>query len=125
MTTTVITILCFCLTAFSGIFLGAIKVRGISIGSGGVLFAGLILGYFLNANDVVLEPNTLGFLREFGLILFIYSMGLTVGPNIFSSLKRNGIVMNAIALAVVVIGSVVTCVIGKFGFMDLSQLVGL
>ena len=117
MTTTVITILCFCLTAFSGIFLGSVKVRGISIGSGGVLFAGLILGYFLNANDVVLEPNTLGFLREFGLILFIYSMGLTVGPNIFSSLKRNGIVMNAIALAVVVIGSIVTCVIGKFGFM--------
>ena len=125
MSLTVITILCISVTSVVGIFIGSLKFRGIGLGVGGVLFAGLFSGYFLERFSVTLNPEVLAFLKEFGLILFIYSMGLTVGPNIFTSLRKNGLTLNLISLTVVGLGSFLAVLIFKFGRFSLSELVGL
>ena len=125
MSLTVITILCISITSVVGIFIGSLKFKGIGIGVGGVLFAGLFTGYFLERMNIVLNPEVLAFLKEFGLILFIYSMGLTVGPNIFASLRKNGLTLNLIALAVISLGTIITVLIFKFGRVSLPELLGL
>ncbi len=83
-----------------GLFLGKIKVRGISLGHAWILFIGLIFGYFY----FNLDQNLLHFLKEFGLILFVYSIGLEVGPSFFSSFKNSGKTLNALVGIVVVLG---------------------
>lgn len=125
MSLTVLTILCICVTSVAGIFIGSLKFKGIGLDVGGVLFAGLISGYYLERQNIVLNPEVLAFLKEFGLILFIYSMGLTVGPNIFASLRKNGLMLNLISLVVVVLGTVITVLIFKFGHISLPELIGL
>ncbi|MBM6992497.1 MAG: transporter, partial [Prevotella sp.] len=84
-----------------GLCLGKIKVRGISLGRAWILFIGLIFGYFY----FNLDEHLLHFLKEFGLILFVYSIGLEVGPSFFSSFKNagkqlNGLVVIIIALSI-------------------------
>ena len=74
MSPTILTILSLCVTSFAGFLLGGAKFKGISLGVGGVLFAGLITGHFLDVRGIVLNAEVLAFVREFGLILFIYSM---------------------------------------------------
>ncbi len=125
MSLTIITILCLCITSFCGIFLGSLKIKGVSIGMGGVLFAGLIAGHFLSGRGTVLNADVLAFMREFGLILFIYSMGLSVGPGIFASLRKNGLVLNLIALSVVVLGSLTAVAVYKISGISLSETLGL
>lgn len=86
-----------------GLALGKISVRGISLGKAWILFIGLIFGYFY----VYLDQHLLHFLKEFGLILFIYSIGLEIGPGFFSSFKSSGKTLNA--LVTIIIGlSIVT-----------------
>ena len=125
MSLTIITILCISITSVVGIFIGSLKFKGIGFGVGGVLFAGLFSGYLLDRFAVILNPEVLAFLKEFGLILFIYSMGLTVGPNIFASLRKNGLTLNLISLAVVTLGVVIAVFIFKFGHVSLPELIGL
>lgn len=125
MSLTVLTILCISITSFVGIFIGSLKIRGIGLGIGGVLFAGLFAGYLLDRSSLALNPEVLAFLKEFGLILFIYSMGLSVGPNIFASLRKNGLTLNLISLAVVAVGTVTAILIFKFGKISLPEIVGL
>ena len=125
MSLTVITILCISVTSVVGIFIGSLKFKGIGLGVGGVLFAGLLSGYCLEKLNIVLNPEVLAFLKEFGLIMFIYSMGLTVGPNIFASLRKNGLTLNLISLAVVSLGTLITVLIFKFGHISLPELIGL
>jgi len=84
----------------TGVLLGKIKVGGISLGVTFVLFVGIAVGHFGgNVNPVVLN-----FLKEFGLILFIYSIGLQVGPSFFSSFKKGGMWLNFLALCLVLLG---------------------
>ncbi|MGN0904786.1 MAG: putative transporter [Alphaproteobacteria bacterium] len=125
MSLAVLTILCLSVTSFAGIFLGGLKVRGISLGAGGVLFAGLVVGHFLNVRETVLNPEVLAFIREFGLVLFIYSMGLSVGPSIFASLRKNGLILNMTALCVVFVGSVIAMLIYRWGGVSLPETLGL
>ena len=80
-----------------GLALGKIKVANVSLGLAWVLFAGLVFGYF-NFN---LDAHLLHFLKEFGLILFVYSIGLEVGPGFFSSFRKGGLTLNMLALTVV------------------------
>src|SRR5690554_3935842 len=90
-----------------GLLLSKIKIFGISLGTTWILFFGILLGHFgLEINELVLH-----FLREFGLILFIYSIGMQVGPSFFSSFKQGGITLNLIATGVVLLGVVTTVVI--------------
>jgi putative transport protein len=86
-----------------GLMLGALGFRGIRLGTAGVLFAGLFLGQAgLSINHDILE-----FVRDFGLILFVYTVGLQVGPSFFSSLKRRGLQLNGLAMSIVVLGALI------------------
>lgn len=90
-----------------GLSLGAIEVLGVRLGVAGVLFAGLAFGHFgLTANPAMLE-----FAREFGLILFVYAIGMQVGPGFLASLRRHGLPLNLMAAAVVLLGTALTLVV--------------
>lgn len=91
--------------AAGGLALGAIKIRGIGLGSAGVLFVGLIVGSL----GFGLDHSVLEFLREFGLMLFVFTMGLQLGPGFFASLRSAGLKLNAFAVAIVLAGALVTC----------------
>ena len=88
------TILLYSFVIFAGIYLGKIKIFGVSLGVTFVLFVGILMGHL----GYIVEGETLHFLREFGLILFIFSIGMQVGPGFFSSFKDGGIRMNALAM---------------------------
>lgn len=104
-----------------GLGLGAIRIFGIKLGVAGVLFAGLILGHFgLAMNHEVLE-----FIREFGLILFVFAIGLQVGPGFFASFKRQGKTLNLLAATTVVLGSLITVGLYKFASVPLPAAMGL
>ena len=83
-----------------GIILGKIKIWGISLGVTWILFVGIIFGHF-NLN---LDEHLLHFLKEFGLILFVYSIGLQVGPGFFSAFKKGGLRLNILAMIIVALG---------------------
>ena len=100
------TLLFLSLVGISGILLGKIKVFNIKLGIAGVLFTGLLIGH-LGARS---NAETLHFVKEFGLILFVYSIGLDVGPRFLSSLKSNGLKLNLLAVGIVVLGFL--CAIG-------------
>ena len=84
----------------AGIQLGKIKVFGISLGITLVLFVGIILGHF----GFTVNHNVIHFFKEFGLILFVYSVGMQVGPGFFSSFRQGGITLNMLACGIVFLG---------------------
>lgn len=109
------------LTIVFGLALGLLHFRGIRLGVGGVLFSGLALGHF----GLRLEPHVLTFVREFGLILFVFSIGMQVGPGFVDSLRRRGLVLNLMAALIVVLGVAVTVVCSIVFDLPLSVAVGL
>lgn len=100
-----ITITMISLVAVIGLWLGHIKVKGISIGIGGVLFGGILVGHFIYKYGLSLDPHTLHFIQEFGLILFVYTIGIQVGPGFFASLRQSGLKLNLFALMIVGLGA--------------------
>lgn len=106
-----------------GVLLGKIKVAGISLGVTLVLFVGIAVGHF--GGNV--NPLVLNFLKEFGLILFIYSIGLQVGPSFFSSFKKGGMWLNFLALCLVMLGVGTTIAIYYIwnGRIEMPMLVGI
>ncbi len=90
----------FSLAIALGVALGKLKIGGISLGITWVLFVGIALGHF----GMSVEYGVLQFVKEFGLVLFVYSIGLQVGPSFFSSLKKTGLKMNMMAVGVVLLG---------------------
>ena len=114
-------ILILALVVASGLALGSIKFKGISLSVGGVLFAGLAFGHF----GFCLNPDLLDFLRELGLILFVYSIGLQVGPGFVSSLRKQGLKLNLFAIAVVVLGSATALVISYIAKIDNPATIGM
>lgn len=120
------TILLYSFVIFAGIFLGKIKFFGVSLGVTFVLFVGILLGHFGYTADI----NVLHFLREFGLILFIFSIGMQVGPGFFSSFKEGGITMNMLAMIGIAlnVGIMITIYFlqgGSEGETSISQMVGI
>ena len=109
------------LAAAGGLALGQIKVRGVKLGVGGVLFAGLALGHF----GLSMDPTMLAFAREFGLVLFVYAIGVTVGPGFFESFKKDGLALNLMAAAVVLLGSGVAVAVHLWGGVPLPAVLGL
>lgn len=87
-----------------GIWLGRLKIGGISLGVTWVLFMGMFMSYA----GIAVDENTDHFLKEFGLILFVYSIGLQVGPGFFASLKKNALNNNLLAALIVGIGVIIT-----------------
>jgi len=105
----------------SGIWLGRIRIAGISLGITWVLFAGLIFSY----TGVEVEKSTEHFIKEFGLILFVYSIGLQVGPGFWASLKKNAMTNNLLALAVVATGVVITVILYYVSHNHISVMAGV
>ncbi len=92
------------LVAAAGLALGSVRVWGVSLGIAGVLFSGIAFGHF----GFHIDPAVLEFAREFGLILFVYTIGMQVGPGFFSSLRRQGLPLNILASATVLLGALLT-----------------
>jgi putative transport protein len=104
-----------------GAAIGKIKLYGISLGVAGVLFAGLLLGHF----KLSFDHHVLEFVREFGLILFVYTLGLQIGPGFFASLRSRGLVLNLFAAGIVFLGVIVASGWIIFGYTDVASGVGL
>ena len=105
----------------SGLALGNIKIFGVSLGVTFVFFAGIIAGHF----GIEINPEMLAFAQNFGLILYIYSLGLQVGPGFFSSFKKGGIKMNLLALLLLVVGSAMAVLVHWATRTPLPESVGL
>ena len=114
-----------CLYAFVisvGVLLGKIKIFGISLGVTFVLFTGILMGHF----GFTGETHILHFIREFGLILFVFCIGLQVGPSFFSSFKKGGMTLNMLAVGIVVLNIAVALGIYFIdGGIDLPMIVGI
>ena len=104
-----------------GIALGKIKVAGVSLGVTWILFVGIVFGHF-NMN---LNEHLLHFLKEFGLILFVYSIGLQVGPGFFSAFKKGGFTLNVVAMIVVFTGVVMAIVLHFVTGTPITTMVGI
>lgn len=103
-----------------GVLLGKIKIGGVSLGVTFVLFAGIVAGHMLHAGGITEPSVVLNFIQDFGLILFVYSIGLQVGPSFFTSFKQGGIKMNSIALGVVMLNIAVMLAL-YYAFCDRSD----
>lgn len=104
-----------------GLYLGRIKIFGISLGITFVFFAGILAGHF----GIVVNKDMLYFAQSFGLILFVYALGLQVGPGFFSSLKKGGVAMNMMGLGVILLGLIMTVGLHWTTGVSLSNMVGL
>ena len=104
-----------------GIILGKIKIWGISLGVTWILFVGIIFGHF-NLN---LDEHLLHFLKEFGLILFVYSIGLQVGPGFFSAFKKGGLRLNILAMIIVALGIGLTILLHFTTDIPVTTMVGI
>ena len=115
------TLLIISLVISGGLLLGRLSFAGIQLGLAGVLFSGLIFGHL----QLSINPEVMHFLREFGLILFVYAIGLQVGPSFVSSFFKFGLRLNAIAAGVVIVGALVTVAISLVGHIPMAVAVGL
>lgn len=104
-----------------GIALGKIKIAGISLGITWILFVGIALGSF----GMQIDPTIVAFIKEFGLILFVYSVGMQVGPSFFSSFKQGGMRLVGIASAIVLLGVVTAYIIHLVTGTPISTMVGV
>ena len=114
-------ILLFALVIGIGIWLGRFKIKGVSIGSTWILFVGILLSHF----GLRADPTVLAFVKDFGLILFVFSIGLQVGPGFFHSFRKGGVLMNVLAVSLVLLAVAVTVVIHLVTGESLPTLTGV
>lgn len=106
----------------AGIYIGKIKIAGVSLGVTFVLFVGILLGHF----GYTVDGNILKFVREFGLILFIFAIGLQVGPGFFSSFKKGGVRLNMLAMLAIILNVAIVLGVYFWGNVhDINALVGV
>ncbi|MDG6266759.1 putative transporter [Glaesserella parasuis] len=113
------------LVAVIGLWIGHIKVRGVSLGIGGVLFGGILVSHFMTQYGVKLDAHTLHFIQEFGLILFVYTIGIQVGPGFFASLRQSGLKLNAFAVMIVGISGILVILLHKIFDVPLPVILGI
>jgi putative transport protein len=109
------------LVCVAGMAVGSLKVRGVGLGTAGVLFAGILTGYFGKPVD----HATLEFVKEFGLILFVFTIGLQLGPGFLSALRQQGLALNALAATVVALGALTAPALGWLLGIDPAAVLGL
>jgi len=115
------TMLYLCLAAFTGSMLGKLEFKGIRLGVAGVLFTGILIAHF----GAPIDAHTLYFMRDFGLTLFVYSIGLSMGPRFFSSFRKDGLLLNLFAVAIVAGGFGIAFLIYRFTDMPSATVAGL
>lgn len=116
-------IIAITLTAALGLMFGKVKIKGISLGGAGALFVGIVLGHI----GLRIDSNVLHFIQEFGLILFVYTIGMQVGPGFIDSIRRHGLVLNVLSTSIVFLGVVVTLCLYFFTDMhnNVPVLIGM
>ncbi|HEY3901718.1 MAG TPA: putative transporter [Chthoniobacter sp.] len=114
-------IIVLALVCVLGMAFGSVKFRGVGLGTSGVLFAGILAGHFGEAVD----HHTLDFVKEFGLILFVFTIGLQLGPGFFAALREQGAKLNLLAAAIVVLGAIAAPLAGYMGRFDPASVLGI
>lgn len=109
------------LVCMAGMALGSVKMRGVGLGTAGVLFAGILTGHFGKPVD----KATLEFVKEFGLVLFVFTIGLQLGPGFFAALRQQGVKQNALAVAIVILGAACAPLIGWLAGFDMAAVLGV
>ena len=120
-----LTVSILALVAVVGLFIGNVKFRGIGLGIGGVLFGGILVGHFVSQAGMTLSSDMLHVIQEFGLILFVYTIGIQVGPGFFASLRVSGLRLNLFAVLIVIIGGLVTAILHKLFDIPLPVVLGI
>ncbi len=105
----------------AGLGLGKIRFWGISLGVTCVFFAGILAGHL----GFSINPDMLNYAESFGLVLFVYELGLQVGPGFFSSFRQGGIQLNMLGFGVILLGTLMAILISKFGAIPMSDMVGI
>ena len=120
--------------AVLGIALGQLKYKGVGLGIGGVLFSGILVGHIANhyfgfelhvPGGVTSEASILHFLQEFGLMLFVYAIGIQVGPSFFAALRGNGLKLISLAVSIIVLGCGISLALFYCGIVTPDALVGM
>ena len=114
-------ILLLATVAVVGLALGSLTYRGIALGTAGVVFAGILFGHF----GEKIDHATLDFVKEFGLVLFVFTIGLQLGPGFGAALRQQGLRLNALAVAIVVLGALVAMTGAVVLRIDFAAAVGL
>ncbi len=114
-------VLVLMLVAVAGLALSSLKIKGVGIGIAGVLFAGIAAGHF----GLHIEKEILEFVREFGLILFVFTIGLQLGPGFFASLRKQGLKLNVLAASVVLLGGAIALMVANVLGVDVIAALGL
>lgn len=114
-------VLVLSLVAILGLALGNVRLRGVSLGVSGVLFAGIFCGHI----GLRLDDSLLGFVREFGLILFVYTIGTQVGRGFFASLRERGLPMNLLAGGIVLLGGATAVACGLLLGVPMPAMLGV
>ncbi|MBR1573404.1 MAG: putative transporter, partial [Bacteroidales bacterium] len=114
-------IMLFAFVIATGLLLGKFKVKGVSIGSTWILFVSIILSHF----GFLADPTVLAFMKDFGLILFVFSIGLQVGPGFFHSFKSGGVLMNLLAVGMILLAVLVTWLIHLITGESLQTMTGV
>lgn len=120
-----LTVSILALVAVVGLFIGNVKFRGVGLGIGGVLFGGIIVGHFVSQAGMTLSSDMLHVIQEFGLILFVYTIGIQVGPGFFASLRVSGLRLNLFAVLIVIIDGLVTAILHKLFDIPLPVVLGI
>lgn len=115
------TVIYLCLTALLGLLLGKLEAKKIKLGVAGVLFSGLLIAHL----GAPIDEHVLHFVRDFGLILFVYSIGIDMGPRFFSSFKKDGITLNLLAMGITLGGFGLAYLIYSFTDMSPAAVVGI
>lgn len=115
------TMIFLCMAAFLGVLIGKLEVKKIRLGVAGVLFSGLLIAHL----GAPIDAHVLHFVQEFGLILFVYSIGIDMGPRFFSSFKKDGLTLNLLAAGIVVGGFVIAYLIYRLTDLSPAVVVGI
>lgn len=111
--------------SLTGLLLGSIKIKQVGLGTAGILFAGIFVGHLAHQIDQPVNHAVLDFVKEFGLVLFVFTIGLQLGPGFFASLRRQGMQLNALAAAIVLSGAGAAALVGWLMHIDFAAVVGL
>src|SRR5262245_44600741 len=109
------------LVCAAGMAVGSIRVKGIGLGSSGVLFVGILVGQW----GQPIDRHTLNFVKEFGLVLFVFAMGLSLGPGFFASLRSDGLKLNVLAAILVIMAGVLAPLLGWMAGLERESIGGL